>query len=95
MGGQVRIVHVTVLGVIGCPPVWRFAGWRRLRVGLGLLSGRGGPTFFVFLGVGVPVCPCLAEGGCVAVWLVACGLRPPGRLGARDWAGYGARVPGG
>ena len=50
-------------------------------MGLGLLSGRGGPTFFVFLGVGVPVCPCLAEGGCVAVWLVACGLRPPGRPG--------------
>ena len=96
MGGQVRLVHVTVLGdwLAACLAV-RFASVAVPARGVGVALGSGGPTLFVFLGVGVPVCPCLAEGGCVAVWLVACGLRPPGRPGARDWAGYGARVPGG
>ena len=83
MGGQVRLVHVTVLGdwLAACLAA-RFASVAVPARGVGVALGSGGPTLFVFLGWGA----CArdwAEGGCVAVWLVACGLRPlgaPGRV---------------
>ena len=80
MGGQVGLVHVTVLGdrlaaclagvlLGGGACAW---GWGCSRVVR--------PHPFVFLGWGA----CArdrAEGGRERVWLVACGLRPPGRPG--------------
>lgn len=78
MGGQVWVVHVTVLGdrLAACLD-GVLLRWRRLRVGLGLLSGRAAPPFLFSWG-GVPAWRD-AKGAGVAAWLVACGLRPPGR----------------
>ena len=54
MGGQVWVVHVTVLGdrLAACLD-GVLLRWRRLRVGLGLLSGRAAPPFLFSWG-GVP-----------------------------------------
>ena len=63
-------------------------------MGLGLLSGRAAPPLFVFLGVGAPARVIGRRAGVWRVWLVACGLRPPGRPGARDRAGFWVRERG-
>ena len=70
MGGQVRLVHVTVLGdwLAACLAFCWVAVPAR---GVGVALGSGGPTLFVFLGWGA----CArdrAEGGRVAC--LACGL---------------------
>ena len=82
MGGQVRLVHVTVLGdwLAACLAA-RFASVAASARGVGVALGSGGPTLFVFLGVGAPARVIGRRVGVWRVWLVACGLRPPGRPG--------------
>ena len=94
MGGQVRLVHVTVLGdwLAACLAA-RFASVAVPARGVGVALGSGGPTLFVFLGWGA----CArdrAEGGRVAC--LACGLwaASAGRPGARDRAGFWVRERG-
>jgi hypothetical protein len=62
-------------------------------VGLGLLSGRAAPPFLFSWG-GAPARVIGRRAGVWRVWLVACGLRPPGRPGARDRAGFWVRERG-
>ena len=50
-------------------------------MGLGLLSGRAAPPFLFSWG-GAPARVIGRRAGVWRVWLVACGLRPPGRLRA-------------
>ena len=101
MGGQVGVVHVTVLGdwLAACLAA-RFASVAASARGVGVALGSGGPApFFVFLGWGA----CArdrAEGGRVRVsglWPVGC-VRL-GAPGARDRAVFclrsrGSRVAG-
>ena len=62
-------------------------------MGLGLLSGRAAPPFLFSCG-GAPARVIGRRAGVWRVWLVACGLRPPGRPGARDRAGFWVRERG-
>ena len=84
MGGQVRLVHVTVLGdwLAACLAA-RFASVAVPARGVGVALGSGGPTLFVFLGWGA----CArdrAEGG----------VRECGRAFVCVRAGRGSRVIG-
>jgi hypothetical protein len=83
VGGQVGLVHVTVLGdwLAACLAA-RFASVAVPARGVGVALGSGGPTLFCFLGVAVPA-RVIGRGGRVAC--LACGL-----WAAPAWAPRGA-----